>query len=86
MDEEALTIAQLIEKLQAMPRDMPVKFDVTSAGQAEGLVGCGASIFMGGAMKWCCRHDLWARPTLDQAFLPELSSRSQSLAPRRGRD
>jgi hypothetical protein len=39
MDEEALTIAQLIEKLQAMPRDMPVKFDVTSAGQAEGWSG-----------------------------------------------
>jgi hypothetical protein len=39
MDDEALTVAQLIEKLQAMPQDMPVKFDVASAGQVEGLVG-----------------------------------------------
>jgi hypothetical protein len=36
---QPLTVAELIEQLKELRQDLPVKFDVSSAGQFEGFVG-----------------------------------------------
>lgn len=38
-EAQPLTVAELIEQLREMRQDLPVKFDVSSAGQVEGFVG-----------------------------------------------